>query len=103
MATAGQLGDGSSCSLDDVRGWLDQATSLSPDSPETWLELGHFLDAVADEPQLAASAFETALEKSLAFLVATLDGLGSTAPSQDDAMKQRLTEVRQYVVSLLNS
>src|SRR5688500_16812473 len=42
MATAGQLSDGNSCSLDEVRGWLEQATIRSPESVEAWLELGHF-------------------------------------------------------------
>src|SRR3954464_8801715 len=103
MATAGQLADGSSCSLDDVRGWLEQATITSPESAEAWLELGHFLDAVADEPQLAASAFERALENSVAFLEATLDGLGSTASSHDAAMQVRLSDLRQHALRLLSS
>jgi hypothetical protein len=103
MATAGQLSDGNSCSLDEVRGWLEQATITSPESVEAWLELGHFLDAVADEPQLAASAFTRALENSVALLEATLDGLGSTASSHDAAMQARLSELRQYALRLLNS
>jgi hypothetical protein len=103
MATAGQLSDGNSCSLDEVRGWLEQATITSPDNLEAWLELGHFLDAVADEPQLAASAFARALEKSVAFLEATLDGLGSTEPSHDEAMQGRLSELRQHALKLLSS
>jgi hypothetical protein len=82
---------------------LEQATIISPESPEAWLELGHFLDAVADEPQLAASAFERALEKSVASLAATLEGLGSTAQAHDEAMQGRLSELRQYALTLLSS
>jgi hypothetical protein len=102
MATAGQLSDGNNCSLDEVHGWLKQATIMSPESPEAWLELGHFLDAVADEPQLAASAFEKALEKSVGCLAATLDGLGSTSSLHDEAMQGRLSELRKYALSLLS-
>jgi hypothetical protein len=103
MATAGQLGDGSSCTLDEVRGWLEQATSFSPESPEPWLELGHFLEAVADEPRLAASAFERALEKSVDALAATLDGLDSTSSSHDEEMRGRLRKLRQDAIQRLGS
>lgn len=95
LATAGQLSEGDSCSLDDVHGWLERATQLNPDNAEAWMELGHFLDAVADQPQLAVSAFENALEKSVAVLEATLDGLESTSSSQDEATRERLAHLCQ--------
>lgn len=103
LATAGQLSDGNSCSLDDVRGWLERATELNPSNAEAWMELGHFLDAVADQPQLAVSAFERALEKSVAVLEATLDGLESTSSSQDAATRERLDHVRRHVGELLRT
>lgn len=95
LAAAGQLSEGDSCTLDDVHGWLERATQLNPDNAEAWMELGHFLDAVADQPQLAVSAFEKALEKSVAVLEATLDGLESTSSSQDEATRERLDHLRQ--------
>jgi hypothetical protein len=97
LATAGQLSEGNSCSLDDVRGWLERATELSPDNAEAWMELGHFLDAVVDQPQLAVFAFERGLEKSVAVLEVTLDGLESTSSSQDEATRERLDHLRQRV------
>lgn len=103
LATAGQLSEGDSCSLDDVHGWLERATEVSPDNAEAWMELGHFLDAVADQPQLAASAFERALEKSLAVLEATLDGLESNSSSQDEAMRERVDNLRRHAAKLLST
>jgi tetratricopeptide (TPR) repeat protein len=100
LATAGQLSEGNSCSLDDVREWLERATELSPDNAEAWMELGHFLDAVADQPQLAVFAFERALEKSVAVLEATLVGLESTSSSQDAATRERLDHVRRHAGAL---
>jgi tetratricopeptide (TPR) repeat protein len=103
LATAGQLSEGTSCSLDDVRGWLEQATQLNPDNAEAWMELGHFLDAVADQPQLAVSAFERSLEKSVAVLQTTLDGLESTSSSQDEATRERLDHLRRHASELLRT
>ena len=103
LAAAGQLSEGTSCSLDDVRGWLEQATQLNPDNADAWMELGHFLDAVADQPQLAVSAFERALEKSVAVLQTTLDGLESTSSSQDEATRERLDHLRLHASELLRA
>lgn len=103
LATAGQLSEGNSCSLDEVRGWLERATELDPGNAEAWMELGHFLDAVADQPQLAVFAFERALEKSVAVLEATLDGLESTSSSQDAATRERLEHVRRQASELLRT
>lgn len=103
LATAGQLSEGDSCSLDEVRGWLERATQLSPDHAEAWMELGHFLDAVVDQPQLAVSAFERALEKTVAVLEATLDGLESTSSSQDEATRERLEGLRRHAGTLLST
>jgi hypothetical protein len=103
LATAGQLSEGTSCSLDDVRGWLEQATQLNPDNAEAWMELGHFLDAVADQPQLAVFAFERSLEKSVAVLQTTLDGLESTSSSQDEATRERLDHLRRHASELLRT
>ena len=103
LATAGQLSEGTGCSLDDVRGWLERATQLNPDNAEAWMELGHFLDAVADQPQLAVSAFERALEKSVAVLRATLDGLESTSSSQDQVTRERLDQLRRQASELLRT
>lgn len=102
MATAGQLSGGDTCSLEEVRDWLEQATTASPENIEAWLELGHFLDAVVDEPSLAAAAFETAFKKSIDRLEATLDGLHSTAPSHDEATRDRLNDLRAYALKLLS-
>jgi len=101
MATAGQLSEGDSCSLDDVRGWLERATQLSPDNDEAWMDLGHFLDAVADQPQLATSAFENALRRSLDILATALDGLESTELSHDEATRERVNSLRRRAATLL--
>jgi hypothetical protein len=103
LATAGQLSEGNSCSLDDVREWLERATELNPGNAEAWMELAYFLDAVADQPQLAVSAFERALEKSVAVLEATLDGLQSTSSSQDAATRERLDQLRRHAGELLRT
>jgi len=103
MATAGQLSDGVSCSLEDIRAWLEQASQDSPDNPEAWLELGHFLDAVADQPQLAASAFQKALERSVAALEAALEGLDSTASTHDEGRQAHIDDLRRRAQALLKA
>jgi hypothetical protein len=103
MATAGQLSEGNSCSLDEVRGWLERAAQRSPGNAETWIELGHFLDAVADQPQLAASAFEKALGASLETLAAALEGLESTSLSQEEATRERVSGLCRDRLSLLST
>jgi hypothetical protein len=82
---------------------LEQATQLNPDNADAWMELGHLLDAVADQPQLAASAFERALERSLVVLESTLDGLESTTPSQDEVTRERMDNLRRRVGQLLSA
>src|SRR5262245_24581383 len=37
--------------LDDAKAALQRAVELDEESPCTWIELGHFLNAVEDDPQ----------------------------------------------------
>jgi hypothetical protein len=101
MATAGLLGDGEQCTIDEVREWLERAVKLDPHSVDAQLELGHFLDAVADEPQLAIPVFKGALEKSIDFLETALDGLDLTAELQDQETKEDIKALRERASKLL--
>lgn len=89
-ATAGQLGDGEDCSLGEIRSWLEQAAAADPRNAEAHIELGHFLDAVMDEPQAAVYAFDTALAASVDRLDATLDGIVSSVDARDVQRNARL-------------
>lgn len=103
MATAGQLGDGTDCSLDEVRAWLEQAVKLDPQNVDAQLELGHFLDAVVGEPTLAIPVFEAALGRAVDFLDAALEAINSTSNSQDDATRERVRAIRERASILLGT
>jgi hypothetical protein len=94
MSTAGQLDDGESCTLDEVREWLETATRLDPTSVDALIEYGCHLDAVADQPNLAVPVFEQALERSIGYLEAALEGLESAVEVADGRLRARLAELR---------
>jgi hypothetical protein len=101
MATAGLLGDGEQCSLDEVREWLERAVKYAPQDVDAQLELGHFLDAVADEPRLAIPIFKAALGKAIEFLETALDGLDSTAGLHDQETQDHVRALRARASKLL--
>ena len=96
---AGQLGEGDDCTLDEIRLWLEQAAAGDPRNVEAPMELGHFLDAVADEPSAAARAFDSALERSIDLLEVTLDGIASTIDERDAKDRARLQELLERAES----
>lgn len=102
MAAAALLGEGEECSLDEVREWLERAVKCDPQNIDAHLELGHFLDAVADETSVAVPVFETALEKTIDFLETDLDGLNSTAGLQDAETQERVRALLARASRLLS-
>lgn len=94
IAVAGQLEDGESCTLEEVREWLQTATRLDPTSVDALVEYGCHLDAVADQPELAVPVFEDALERSIGYLEAALEGLESAVEVADERLRARLAELR---------
>jgi hypothetical protein len=52
-----QLQDDPKHDLDDVKRALQRAIDLEPSSPAAAIELGHFLDAVEDDPGAASRAY----------------------------------------------
>jgi hypothetical protein len=58
--TLAQLKEGDEPSLDAIRRALESAVQLEPDAPAAGIELGHFLDAVEDDPRSAAKTFSEA-------------------------------------------
>ena len=56
-ATLVQLQETPAHTLDEAKHALQAAAALDESSPAAGIELGHFLDAVEDNPQAAAKAF----------------------------------------------
>ena len=71
-ATIVQLQENPSDSLADVKLALERAIELDQDSPAGPIELGHFLDAVEDDPRAAAKAFAEGVSSARRLLI---DGL----------------------------
>lgn len=61
-------------SLDDAKAALQIALELDEDSPAAAIELGHFLDAVEDEPRAAAKVFAVAAQSARQLLTEALLG-----------------------------
>lgn len=85
-----QLQDKPTHSLDAARKSLERAAVLDKDSPAGAIELGHFLDAVADDPQAASKAFSNGITAARRLLI---DGLLGQAGAliqlgkREDALK----------------
>jgi tetratricopeptide (TPR) repeat protein len=92
-----QLLESPSASLDDARDALQRAVDLDPGAPAAWLELGHFLDAVDDDPAKAAQCFDKTIELTQRLL---LEGLlaKARALSQQDKKPEALACLRQAYV-----
>jgi lipopolysaccharide biosynthesis regulator YciM len=103
LAMAAQLADdGAGVTLDEVRFWLERAADSDPRNVDARLELGHFLDAVADRPTLAVDTFAAALEQAVEFVEAALDGLTSAAENADAATVERVMELRERAAERLS-
>lgn len=73
-ATFLQLQEHPSSNLDDVKRILHEATELDAESPAAAIELGHFLDAVEDDPKQAAKVFDEAVHRARQLLIEALIG-----------------------------
>jgi tetratricopeptide (TPR) repeat protein len=60
--------------LDEARSALQRAVALEKDSPAGSIELGHFLDAVEDNPQAALKSFGEGIAAARRWLIAGLVG-----------------------------
>lgn len=69
-----QLQEKPSVSLAEARKSLQRAVDLDGDSPAALVELGHFLDAVEDEPEQASKAFAEAVSRGRRLLIEGLLG-----------------------------
>jgi tetratricopeptide (TPR) repeat protein len=58
--------------LEDAKRALRQAVDLDKGSPAAWIELGHFLDNVDDDPEAAVNAYAQGVEAARQLLI---DGL----------------------------
>jgi tetratricopeptide (TPR) repeat protein len=67
-----QLQDDPGDSLDEVKKALQRAVDLDQDSPAGAIELGHYLDAVEDNPRAASKAFAAGIASARRLLI---DGL----------------------------
>jgi lipopolysaccharide biosynthesis regulator YciM len=102
LAMAAQLAEPQDgITQDDVRFWLERAADADVRNVDAHLELGHFLDNVADTPALAVDAFEAALEQSIEFVEAALDGLASAVETADEATVDRVRKIRELAAERL--
>ena len=69
-----QLGPGSEGGLDEIESTLREAVALDVESPAAAVELGHFLDAVRDDPTSAADTFGDAADRARELLAEALIG-----------------------------
>ncbi len=69
-----QLQDDPKNSLDDVRRALQRAVDLDRSSPAAAIELGHFLDAVEDDPRAASRAYAGGIAAARRLLIEGLIG-----------------------------
>lgn len=69
-----QLGDDPRLTLDQAKRALRRAGELDPSSPAAAIELGHFLDAVDDDPRAAARVFAAGVATARRLLAEGLIG-----------------------------
>jgi lipopolysaccharide biosynthesis regulator YciM len=102
LAMAAQLAEPQDgITQDDVRFWLERAADADVRNVDAQLELGHFLDNVADTPALAVDAFAAALEQSIEFVEAALEGLTSAVETADEATVERVRKIRELAAERL--
>lgn len=90
-----QLQENGEHELAEAKKALELATELDPDCPHAWIELGHFLNNVEDDPSGAAKAYTRGIEAARNLL---LDGLIGQANvfrqlGRDEDFKQHLLEI----------
>ncbi|MGO9114180.1 MAG: hypothetical protein ACLP9L_33620 [Thermoguttaceae bacterium] len=73
-ATLVQLHDAPLHTLDDAKQALQTAAALDESSPSAPIELGHFLDAVEDNPHAASKAFSDGIRTARRLLIDALLG-----------------------------
>lgn len=73
-ATLVQLHDAPAHTLDDAKLALQAAADLDESSPTASIELGHFLDAVEDNPQAASKTFSEGIRRARRLLIDALLG-----------------------------
>jgi tetratricopeptide (TPR) repeat protein len=73
-ATLVQLQESPTHTLDEAKHALQSAALLDENSPAAGIELGHFLDAVEDNPQAAAKVFSEAVRTGRRLLIDALLG-----------------------------
>jgi hypothetical protein len=81
-----QLQDDPSHGLDEVKKALQQAVALDKTSPAAAIELGHYLDAVEDNPQAASKVFSEGIASARRLLI---DGLLGQARALVQANKRQ--------------
>ena len=69
-----QLHDHPTSTLDDAKQALQEAVDLDPSSPAAAIELGHFLDAVEDNPKAASKQYTNAIIQARRLLIEGLIG-----------------------------
>lgn len=85
-----QLQDEPTATLDDAKQSLGEAIALDEASPAAAIELGHFFDAVEDDPKAASKVYSKAIVQSRRLLVEALIGQTKTLlqlEKQDEALK----------------
>jgi tetratricopeptide (TPR) repeat protein len=92
-----QLQDKPKNSMSEAKRALQTAIALDPSSPEAYVELGHFLDAVEDKPQAASKAFVEGITSARKLLI---EGLIGQAKALRQLGKQK--ELFQCLLELLH-
>lgn len=69
-----QLQDDPTASLDDAKRSLEDAIAFDDSSPAAAIELGHFLDAVEDDPKSASKVYSKAIAQARSLLIEALLG-----------------------------
>ncbi len=69
-----QLQEAPTYSLEDAKEALQSAVELDKTSPAAMIELGHFLNAVEDDPKAAAKAYAEAIARARELLLEALIG-----------------------------
>ena len=94
-----QLQEASNYTLDDACNALKEAVVLDATSPSAAIELGHFLDAVEDDPESAAKVFAQAAEMAHRQYIAALNGQVN-APRQLDRSPRSKKQIEAIERSL---
>jgi tetratricopeptide (TPR) repeat protein len=85
-----QLQDGPTAALHDAKQSLEEAVALDEASPAAAIELGHFFDAVEDDPKAASKVYSKAIVQLRRLLVEALIGQAKALlqlDKKDEALK----------------